>query len=135
MKRFLTTSGAVALGLLIGGGLLYGLYAAAPIRWVGTPSGSVAQIDYQTFISIMLTAVTVVLAGLGFVVAVLAFIGWNSIGNRVSALATTFLKDALDDGGSLHNMVKDEVKEIMYGEIQPVDYDYEDSEQTETKRK
>jgi hypothetical protein len=83
----------------------------------------------------MLTAVTVVLAGLGFVVAVLAFIGWNSIGNRVSALATTFLKDALDDGGPLHNMVKDEVKEIMYGEIQPVDYDYEEDEQNESKPK
>ena len=135
MKRFFTTSGAVALGVLIGGGLLYGLYAAAPIRWVSAQSGSVAQIDYQTFISIMLTAVTVVLAGLGFVVAILAFIGWNSIGNRVSALATTFLKDALDDGGSLHHMVKDEVKEIMYGEIQPVDYDYEDDEQTENNRK
>ncbi|UWR75332.1 hypothetical protein K4L04_12820 [Phaeobacter inhibens] len=135
MKSFLAMSGAVALGVAIGGAVLYGLYTASPIRWVSTPSGSVAQIDYQTFISIMLTAVTVVLAGLGFVVAVLAFIGWNSIGNRVSALATTFLKAELNDGGSLHNMVKDEVKEIMYGEIQPVDFDYEDDEQTETEQK
>ena len=53
----------------------------------------------------------------------------------MSALATTFLKNALDDGGSLHNMVKDEVKEIMYGEIQPVDFEFEDDEQSETGRK
>lgn len=130
MKRFFATSGAVALGVAFGGGLLYGLYTAAPIRFVNTPSGAIAQVDYQTFISIMLTAVTVVLAGLGFVVAVLAFIGWNSIGDRVSSLATTFLKDALDDGGSLHNMVKGEVKEIMYGDIQPVYFDTGDDEQT-----
>ncbi len=135
MKRFLVSSSAVALGIVIGGGILYGLSSASPIRFVGAPAGPIAQIDYQTFISIMLTAVTVVLAGLGFVVAVLAFIGWNSIGNRVSELATTFLKDALDDGGSLHNMVKDEVKEIMYGEIQPVDFDFEDDEQAETDQK
>ncbi len=135
MKRFLKISGAVALGVVIGGAVLYGFYAAAPIEFVNTPSGSVAQIDYPTFISIMLTAVTVVLAGLGFVVAILAFIGWNSIGERVSTLATSFLKKALDDGGSLHNMVKDEVKDIMYSEIEPVDFDYGDDEQTETGRK
>ena len=135
MKRFLTTAIAVALGVLIGGGSLDFLSNASPVQFVSAPTGTTTQIDYQTFISIMLTAVTVVLAGLGFVVAVLAFIGWNSIGDRVSALATTFLKNALDDGGSLHNMVKDEVKEIMYGEIQPVDFEFEDDEQSETGRK
>lgn len=135
MKRFLTTAIAVALGVLIGGGILHFLSNASPVQFVSAPTGTTTQIDYQTFISIMLTAVTVVLAGLGFVVAVLAFIGWNSIGDRVSALATTFLKNALDDGGSLHNMVKDEVKEIMYGEIQPVDFEFEDDEQSETGRK
>ena len=132
MKRFLTTAIAVALGVLIGGGILHFLSNASPVQFVSAPTGTTTQIDYQTFISIMLTAVTVVLAGLGFVVAVLAFIGWNSIGDRVSALATTFLKN---DVGSLHNMVKDEVKEIMYGEIQPVDFEFEDDEQSETGRK
>lgn len=131
MKRFVTIVSAVALGIVIGGILLHGLSVASPIRFTATSAGSAVQIDYQTFISIMLTAVTVVLAGLGFVVAVLAFVGWNSIGDRVSSLATSFLRDAFDDGGSLHNMVKDEVKEIMYGEIEPVDLDFDEDEQTE----
>ncbi|MGR3618690.1 MAG: hypothetical protein ACU0AX_04270 [Roseovarius sp.] len=135
MKRFLTISSAVALGVAIGGAILYGFYAAVPIRFASTPSGSVAHIDYQTFVSIMLTAVTVVLAGLGFVVAILAFIGWNSIGERVSTVATSFLRQGLDEGGALHNMVKDEVKDVMYGEIEPVDFDYGDDEQTETGKK
>lgn len=135
MKRFFTISAAAALGVVVGGAMLYALYVAVPIRWVSTTEGSVAQIDYETFISIMLTAVTVVLAGLGFVVAVLAFIGWNSIGDRVSTLATNFLKDALAEGGPLHNMVRQEVKEIMYGDIQPIDFDYDDDERAETKRK
>lgn len=126
MKGFFAISSAVAIGVVIGGAVLYGFYAAAPIRFISTPVGSVAQIDYQTFVSIMLTAVSVILAGLGFVIAILAFIGWNSIGTRVSKLATTFLKDALDDGGPLHNMVKDEVKDIMYRDISPVDTDFED---------
>lgn len=123
------------IGVVIGGAVLYGLYTAAPIRFVGTSSGSVVQIDYQTFVSIMLTAVSVILAGLGFVIAILAFIGWNSIGERVSVLVTSFLKDALNDGGPLHNMVKEEVKDIMYRDISPVDTDYHDeSEQVEIEK-
>lgn len=130
MKRFLAIGGAVALGVIVGGAVLYGLYVSAPIRFSSTASGSVAQIDYPTFISIMLTAVSVILAGLGFVIAILAFIGWNSIGERVSTLATQFLRDAFNDGGPLHKMVKEEVKDIMYRDISPVDTDYNDEEES-----
>lgn len=134
MKQFLVISTSVVIGIVIGGIILYGIYTASPIRFVSTPTDAVTLIDYQAFISIMLTAVSVILAGLGFVIAILAFIGWNSIGERVSTLVTSFLKEAIDEGGPLHKTVKNEVKDIMYRDISPVDTDYEDDEKAETDK-
>lgn len=131
MRQFLLISASIATGVVLGGIVLYGIYTASPIEFVTTPARRAAEIDYQAFISIMLTAVSVILAGLGFVIAILAFIGWNSIGERVSTLATAFLKEAIDKGGALHKTVKNEVKDIMYRDISPVDINYEDDEKAE----
>jgi len=81
----------------------------------------------------MLTGVSIILAALGFVVAILAFIGWNSIGNKVSELATTFLQDAIKEGGELHTLVKDEAKSIIYRGIEPINTDYDEVTKDEAK--
>jgi len=131
MKRFVLT----VLGVAIGGAIAYGIVAAAsalsPFSIVdATPT---TEIDYSDFVSIMLTGVSIILAALGFVVAILAFIGWNSIGNKVSELATTFLQDAIKEGGELHTLVKDEAKSIIYRGIEPINTDYDEVTKDEAK--
>ncbi|WJY23037.1 hypothetical protein QTA57_08170 [Fontisubflavum oceani] len=86
------------------------------------------EISYVDFVSIMMTAVSIILAALGFVIAILAFIGWNSIESKVSSSAKEFLRESIEDGGELHRLVKEEAKEIIYGDIQPVDSDYDEEE-------
>lgn len=131
MKRFLITALAVAFG----GAGAYGIVAAAstlsPFSIVD--ANPTAKIDYADFVSIMLTGVSLILAALGFVVAILAFIGWNSIGDRVSSLAKTFLQDAMQEGGQLHTLVKNEAKSIIYRGIEPVDTEFEETGKEEGK--
>jgi hypothetical protein len=81
----------------------------------------------------MLTGVSLILAALGFVVAILAIIGWNSIGDRVSSLAKSFLQDSMKEGGELHNLVKNEAKSIIYRDIEPIDTQFEENVSKEGK--
>ncbi|WP_299507512.1 hypothetical protein [Cypionkella sp.] len=100
----------------------------------GIDPSPVLSINYADFVSIMLTGVSLILAALGFVVALIAIAGWNSIGERVSSLATTFLKDAMKEGGELHKLVKEEAKEIMYRDIEPIDTEFTDDAKEEEKK-
>lgn len=125
MKRFMTTAVSVAIGGAGAYGLIKAVSALTPL-WIVDGARAV-KMDYVDFVSIILTGVSLILAALGFVVAILAFIGWSSIGEHVSQLATSFLKEAIKDGGELHKLVKDEAKSIIYRGIEPVDTEFEDS--------
>lgn len=117
----------VALGVVLGLGTCALIWNFSPIQVTRTSPAAVS-LSYVDFVSIMLTAVSVILAALGFVIAILAFIGWNSIESKVSSSAKEFLRESIEDGGELHRLVKEEAKEIIYRDIQPVDSDYDEEE-------
>jgi len=137
MKRFVFWVSCIT----IGGALAYGLVVVAtllsPFTLASSGSGSTAQMDYSDFVSIMLTGVSLILAALGFVVALIAVIGWNSIGDRVSSLSTKLFTDSLDEdgelrelvrvslqeGGELYDLVQEEAKDIIYRGVQAIDED------------
>lgn len=115
----------VAMGVILGLGACAFIWNFSPIQ-ITRNSPVVVSLSYVDLVSIMLTAVSVILASLGFVIAILGFIGWNSIGAKVSESAKEFLKDSVKDGGELHRLVKEEAKEIIYADIQPVDSDFDE---------
>lgn len=120
-----------ALGVALGLGIVVLFWKLSPISITQNP-GTVS-ISYTDLVSIMLAAVSVILAGLGFVIAILAFIGWNSIGNKVSASAREFLRESVKEGGELHALVKNEAKDIIFLGIEPVDTEFdEDQPERET---
>lgn len=92
------------------------------------------KIDYADLVAVMLTGVSIVLAALGLVVALIAVIGWNSIGDRVSSLATAFLQKSVKEGGELHELVKQEAKSIIYRGIDPVDPDFSEEPESEEEK-
>ncbi|MGO4915693.1 hypothetical protein [Pseudogemmobacter sp. W21_MBD1_M6] len=150
MKRFLITVAAIALGGAGAYAIVLAVSLISPFTVVNAdavaethypsailrllldiPQEPITRINYSDFVSIMLTGVSLILAALGFVMALLAFIGWNSIGDRVSSLAKTFLKDAMEEGGELHNLVKEEAKSIIYRGVEPVDTQYDEGAREE----
>lgn len=115
-------------------GIAYACSMLAPFTVTQGHSGSLKQIDYADFIALLLTGVTVVLGALGFVVAILAFVGWNSIQGRVEEQTEKLIEESLQEdgelkelvktslkkGGSLYKLVQDEANKIIYSGIEPV---------------
>lgn len=131
MKLFFS----IVLAVGIGGALAFGIVQAVSLLMpFSVTNGATHEVEYTDLISIMLTGVSIILAALGFVVALLAFIGWNSIGNRVSSIATKLFHDSLNDegdlrsivreslqeGGELYSLVQEEAKDIIYRAVEPV---------------
>lgn len=124
----------VIAGLLASGGLILLGYILSNLLYGGTSLNLLhpqpINIAYSDLVVILLAAVTVILAALGTVIAVLAFIGWQTIGNKIDDSSQKIISDALSSEGKITQTVKKEVRAIMYGDIQPVtDEEYEDEEE------
>lgn len=106
--------------------LLSGLVGGALTRNFGTSSYT---LSYADFISIMLTAVSLLMTVLAIFLAVFGFIGWNSIEQKVHSKTEDFLGKGFESGGRLDRMVQKRViqvienktEEIMFSGIQEVD--------------
>lgn len=118
----------VFLGVFAALGLWELLTNFSPIKFSSAHKSAI-EISYVDFVSIMMTGVSVILAALGFVIAILAFIGWSAIGAKVKETAETFLKNSVDDGGELHEAVRKEAREIYrYLGVEAVDTDFNEEE-------
>ncbi len=134
MIKFLIQAAAIAVGILVALGVSQALALLSPFTLSQGHAGTLNQIEYSDFIAILLTAVTVVLGALGFVVALLAFVGWNSIQGRVEDQTQHLISKSLQEdgdlkelvkkslmkGGSLYKLVQDEANRIIYSGIEPV---------------
>tara|TARA_R110000868_G_scaffold243100_1_gene498875 strand:- start:56121 stop:56507 length:387 start_codon:yes stop_codon:yes gene_type:complete len=124
----------IMAGALATGGLILLGYVLSNLLHGGTSLNLLhpqsINISYSDLIVILLAAVTVILAALGTVIAVLAFVGWQNIGNKIEDSSEKIISDALAAEGKITETVKAEVRAIMYGDIQPVaDEEYEDEEE------
>lgn len=127
MKRWASVIGVMVMCLIAG------VVGAATTRQFGT---SAYTMSYADFISVMLTAISLLMALLAFFIAILAFIGWNSISGKVASEVSRFLADGFKDGETLHRMVVDQANRAMYEGVYTVDTDLneEDTEVNEASR-
>jgi len=93
---------------------------SALTRQFGTSSYT---LSYADFVSILLTAISLLMTLLGFFIAILAFIGWNGISGKVASDVSKFLADGFEDGAPLHRMLVDQTNRAMYSGVQVVDDD------------
>jgi hypothetical protein len=106
LKRMILNVLTIGLGLPLAAGVFILCSRLSPFAVLDNVHSTKFDVSYSDLVSIMLTAVSIILAALGFVVALVAVIGWNSIGDRVSTLSHAFLSKSLSDGGDLNGMVK-----------------------------
>lgn len=119
----------------------------SPFTISGGLNSSNREIDYSDFIAILLTAVTVILGALGFVVALLAFVGWNSIQSKVQDQTEDLISKSLEEngelkelvksslkkGGALYKLVQDEANKIIYSGIERVSTSQEEDYESELR--
>lgn len=121
-SRLLRTMGigALCIGSGIGGGALTRNFGASSYT-----------LSYADFISIMLTAVSLLMTVLAIFLGVFGFIGWNAIEQKVHTKTEDFLEQGFKRGGRLDRIVNRRVKDAvervsadtMFDGVQEVDAD------------
>lgn len=91
--------------------LLSGVIGGALTRNFGTSNYT---LSYADFISVMLTAISLLMTLLAIFFGVLGVIGWNAISRGVQERTERFLVDGFKDGNALHVMLQKRVTEAMY---------------------
>lgn len=102
---------ALRYGLILGMCVMSAVVGGALSRNVGV---STYTLSYADFISIMLTACSVLLTLVTIFLAVLGVMGWNAIANGVKTRTEKFLEEGFQPGSSLYAMVQDRVTKIMF---------------------
>lgn len=104
--------------------LVSGVIGGSLTRQFGTSSYT---LSYADFVSVMLTAVSLLMTVLAIFLAVLGFLGWTTIEQKVHGKTEEFLTDGFEKGGRLERMVLDVIEtnslEIMFRGVQPVGED------------
>lgn len=121
-----------SIGLLVGVAalcLVSGVAGGALSRNFGTSSYT---ISYADFISILLTAISLIMTLLAFFIAILAYIGWNSISGKVASEVKTFLSDGFREGQPLHAMLIERKDEAMFEGVMEIDQEFHDDTEAES---
>lgn len=104
--------------------VISGVIGASLTRNFGTSSYT---LSYADFVSIMLTAISLLMTVLAIFLAVAGFVGWTTIEQKVHGKTEDFLAEGFKKGGRLDNIVVDTIhrktEEIMFSGVQPVDGD------------
>lgn len=119
--RFGPTSMVVGVVALC---LVSGVIGGALTRNFGTSSYT---LSYADFVSVMLTAVSLLMTVLAIFLAVVGFVGWTTIEQKVHDKTEDFLVKGFEKGGRLDRVVEDNIErkteEIMFRGVQPVGED------------
>jgi hypothetical protein len=115
-------------GSVVGLCLVSGIVGGALNRNFGISSYTLA---YADFVSIMLTAVSLLITVLAVFLAVAGFVGWTTIEQKVHAKTEDFLAKGFERGGRLDSMVVERVttairsktEELMFEGVERVDID------------
>lgn len=101
--------------------LVSGVVGGALTRNFGT---SHYTLSYADFVSVMLTAVSLLMTVLAIFLAVFGFLGWTTIEQKVHAKTEDFLAKGFTKGERLDRVVVEMIErmtqEIMFEGVQPV---------------
>ena len=112
IQRVATLAGLSALAVVSG------LVGAALTTRFGTSN---IRISYIDFISVILTALGVILTAVTLFVGALAVIGWTSIETRLRSHSIEFIGSELREDKPLGRMVRKAVRDAVYEGVMPAD--------------
>jgi len=124
LKRILVLGACVAICLFAGA------IGGAMTRHFGT---SEYTLSYADFISVMLTAVSLLMTLLAFFIAGLAYIGWQSVNTKVASEVNSFLRRGFEDGQPLHKMLVEQKDKAMFEGVLKFDEEFDPDASEERK--
>ena len=109
------------IGLIAGGLMLLVTAAVIGTFFNANVARESASINYTDFISILLSAIALLITLLALFLGILGVIGWSAISDKVADRTEAFLEDGFQDGKDLHKLLEEKVKEVMYEGVSQVD--------------
>lgn len=103
-----------------------GVIGGAMTRHFGN---SAYTISYADFVSIMLTAISLIMTLLAFFLAVLAFVGWTSLAERVRSTTEAFLDEGIKEGGQIYQILKRTSESVTYEGVSEFQRDADDTKE------
>ena len=85
------------------------LHAVGVVQPVGT-----TELSYADFVSIMLTALGLMITVLGFFVAAAGVIGWTTLENKLKDHSVTYFKEQLSKNGKLREEMEQLIVSIAH---------------------
>lgn len=128
MRNFLIVAVGVAFGIALWNlGVHFSPFTIVDHLPANPSEGRAIEVSYIDMVSLMLTGVTIILTVLGFVLAVLAFVGWKSIRSIAATSAREVVRESISDGGKLEAILKKEVQsQLRYLGVEAVDTDFDE---------
>lgn len=83
-------------------------------------------ISYADFISMLLTAISLLMTLLAFFLGVLGLIGWSAISRGVNERVEKFLEEGFKEGNSLHQLINSKATSAMYAGVETIKASIED---------
>ena len=81
---------------------------------IASPSSGGNDLTYGDFLSITLTALSLMITVLGIFVAAASFIGWTTIENKLRDHSVTYFQDQLSKDGKLREEFEQIISHIAY---------------------
>ena len=121
------------LGLLIAGAGLVCSMCAVLGALAGRHLGvSTYTLSYADFISILLSAISLLMTLLAIFLGVAGVMGWNAISTSIGDRTERFLKEGFAEGEPLHEMLQTQVTNAMYRGVSAVDLEPEGEDDEDT---
>ena len=92
------------------------------ILWFGFrgQSFNLPNLSYADFLTVIFTAVTLILSMLAIMLGLLAFVGWQGFQSNVHRLTTKIIQDGFQESGEFREVLKEEVDAIATSGISPI---------------
>lgn len=115
----------MALAFIAG---LSGAIATYIYHFALTPGSSPSlDLNYVDFLSITLTALSLMITVLGFFIAAASVIGWTTIESKLRDHSVNYFKEQLEKNGPLRNDFEDMIASIAYEGIENIKAQKENS--------
>lgn len=105
INPFLIAAGAIVLSLFSAA------IGALLSRHIGESTYTISFVD---FISVLLTAISLLMTLLAFFIAILALVGWNTIADRVRDATKEFLENGIKENGPIYTILQQTSERVTY---------------------
>ena len=89
--------------------VIFGAFVGSLVGRIAAPVTNGSSLEYKDFVSIMLTAISILMALVTLIISVLAVFGWKFIEDKAKESTKVYLEAGFENGDHLHTLLNKQV--------------------------